>query len=291
MLNQLKLFLVRSFWSARFREGGIRTWMSEPVVRQHINRAISGSEHVWPLEWFRAWLGGRVLGHGLSLGCGDGALERDVRRKEICRTVVGIDLSEEALDRAKLLAREEELGGIEYRPADFNQLDFRGERFDILFFHQALHHVANLESCLDACQEALTDQGLVYCDEYVGPSRAEWSRGLMAEAEAVYQSLPRSIRRQRRLGLPVDWRDPSEAIRSSEILAMISERFEIVEKRDYGGNLLALIYPHLDLSRVDEAQREDVLTQLIHSEQQLLSTGLPSYCVVVVGRPLPRSSL
>jgi len=283
MLARLKRFVVDHFWSARFREGGIRTWMSEPLVRRAINRRITGSEDLWPLEWFRDELGGRVFERGVSLGCGDGALERDLRRKEICRTLVGIDLSEEALGRARNLAEEEGIDGIEYRRADFNHLDLGARGFDILFFHQALHHVENLEGCLSVCRAALSENGSIYLDEYVGPSRHEWSRDLLSEAEAIYDGLPSRVRRRRRLELPIDWRDPSEAVRSSEILVEVSERFEIIERRPYGGNLLAVIYPHLDLEALAQDEREEVLQELIDAEDDLLARGAASHCMVAVG--------
>ena len=39
--------------------------------------------------------------------------------------------------------------------------------------------------------------------------------------------------------------DPTEAIASSEILPATERRFQLLERRDYGGNLLAILYPNL----------------------------------------------
>ncbi|NJL27082.1 MAG: class I SAM-dependent methyltransferase [Thermoanaerobaculia bacterium] len=287
----MKRALVKHFWSAKFRDGGVATWMHEPALRRYINASVTGSENQWPLEWFKEWLGARTFERGLSLGCGTGSLERDIRRKKICRSVVGLDLSAEALRQAEMQAREEGLDGIGYRTADFNQLDLGSEKFDIIFFHQALHHVENLEGCLDTCRSALLPGGLIYLDEYVGPSRREWSRELMCEADAVYASLPAKLRRHRRMGLPVDWRDPSEAVRSSEILEQVGLRFQILEQRGYGSNLLALIYPNLELRDLSASEKEDVLLSLVEAERGLLARGIPSHCTVLVGSAMALPSM
>jgi 2-polyprenyl-3-methyl-5-hydroxy-6-metoxy-1,4-benzoquinol methylase len=71
--------------------------MHGPLVRCYINQSVSGDPNVWPMEWLRQFLGAHTFDEGLSLGCGDGALERDIRRKNICRDVLGIDASSEAL--------------------------------------------------------------------------------------------------------------------------------------------------------------------------------------------------
>ena len=88
------------FWSEAFEAGGIPTWLAEPDIRRYVNGLISGSGDVWPMDWFRG-LYGDDFRHGLSVGCGDGALERDVLSKGICRTMLAVDLSRTALELAE----------------------------------------------------------------------------------------------------------------------------------------------------------------------------------------------
>ena len=82
------------------------------------------------------------------------------------RRILGVDLLEEALERARGLAREAGMAGIDYRRADMNRLQIspagcqealqlEENAFDIVFFHQSLHHVENLEGCLAAVRRAL----------------------------------------------------------------------------------------------------------------------------------------
>ncbi len=274
------------FWTDAFAHGGITTWMSESVCREYINECVTGSPHEWPMEWFSRVYGARSFARGLSLGCGDGALERDVRRKGICDHIVGIDLSQGALDIASARAAEEGLDGIEYLRGDFNALELPLGFYDIVFFHQAMHHVENLESCTEAVFRALKPGGVFYFDEYVGPSRLEWSHQLLEEANRALLGVPEMARRGDRLDLPIVHDDPSEAIRSSEIVPVVQRWFAITERRDYGGNLLSLVHPWVDWSLLDGSSRAEVLRTLVDDEQRLLAAGAGSFYTVIVARPI-----
>lgn len=287
LLTNLRSRLGARFWGRRLAEGGLRTWMQEEVVRHHINRRVTGSEGLWPIEWYGRYLGPRRFGNALSLGCGDGALERDLLSKRICASITALDLSERALDRARSLAADAGLSGITYARADLNSLVLPPAAFDAAFFHQSLHHVEDLDACLRAVASALRPEGLMYLDEYIGPSRHQWSRQLLKEAEELFARLPRAVRRSRRLRLPVDWRDPTEAVNSSGIVAAVSRHFTILERRDYGGNYLSVIYPHLRLERLTPAERDEILLELIRAEERDLAAGGASFHAVLVAAPAP----
>ena len=262
--------------------------MHEAVVRRYINESISGSSDCWPIDWLQSRFPSRFSG-ALSLGCGDGPLERDLIAKGMCSTILGIDISSGALELARAKAAAVGLIGIEYRQGDLNALDLSGKKFDAAFFHQSLHHVDNLDGCLSATASALHPGGLLYLDEYVGPSRKEWTPSLLAEASRLFLSLPASVRRRRNLEAPIDRRDPTEAVRSSEILTAVERYFHIQERRDYGGNFLAVIHPHLRLDELKPAERDEVLLSIIEAEQEHLRSGAASYYTVLIAAPLSHS--
>ena len=283
MIQKLRSLMVQARWRTYFRRGGDYTWLHEPRVRRHVNACITGSEDRWPMDWFRDRHAAGFT-DGVSLGCGDGVFERDVARKGICTRILALDLLQEALDRARESTRKAELDGIEYRRADLNRVELEADAFDIAFFHQSLHHVEALESCVAEVAKSLRPGGMIYLDEYIGPSRTEWKPELIAPAERLYQELPVSLRRSRRLGFPIDRRDPSEAIRSSQIVAVLERHFEVVERRDYGGNLLSVIHPHLRHDRLSTPGGERAVADLIEAETLLLASGEPSYYAVIVAR-------
>lgn len=259
--------------------------MHEEVVRRYINESVTGSPNVWPTEWLQT-LVRSPFRSAVSIGCGEGALERDLLSKGLCTSILGIDLSTEALRLAEAKARAQDLSGVRYEQGDMNALELPAATFDAAFFHQALHHAENLDSCLAVTASALLPGALVYIDEYVGPSRGEWSFALIEAASDLFAQLPSSVRRSRRLKLPVDWRDPTEAVRSSEILDAVSRHFNVLERHDYGGNFLAVIYPHLRLEHLTAAERAALLQSLIEAEQAHLAAGNSSYYTVMLAEPI-----
>jgi SAM-dependent methyltransferase len=261
--------------------------MHEAVVRRYINESVSGSPDCWPIDWLHSLLQPRRFSAALSLGCGDGPLERDLAIKGMCSSILGIDISLGALELAKAKAAALGLTGVEYRQGDLNALSLAGRRFDAAFFHQSLHHVENLEGCLSATASALSPGALLYLDEYAGPSRKEWTPESIADANRVFLSLPTSVRRRRKVGAPIDRRDPTEAVRSSEILPAVERYFQIEERRDYGGNFLALIHPNLRLDSLRPAERDEVLLSIIEAEKEHLKSGASSYYTVLIASPRP----
>jgi SAM-dependent methyltransferase len=255
--------------------------MHEAAVREYINESVTGSPHVWPTDWLQSRVRSPFQA-AVSLGCGEGALERDLLSKGLCASILGIDLSTEALKLAR--ARAQGLTGVRYEQGDLNALNLARAAFDAAFFHQSLHHVEDLDSCLSVTASALKPGALVYLDEYVGPSRGEWSFDRIAEASRIFERLPASVKRSRRLELPVDWRDPTEAVRSSEILAAVSRHFQVIERHDYGGNFLTVIHPHLRLEPLLPAERDALLRSLIDAERAHLAAGNPSYYTVLLAK-------
>lgn len=282
MIERLRLARTARFWGRVAAGDRLVTWLCEPAVRRYVNACVTGDPNVWPIDGLASRLG--HPGHAISLGCGDGMLDRQLRERGICDSLEGVDISSKSLQVARLRAEEQGLTGMEYALGDLNRLALEPGSCDLAVFQQSLHHVADLEGCLGEVRKALRARGLVYLDEYVGPSRSEWSRCLLRKADEIFQALPRSIRRRRRLQLPVDRGDPSEAIRSSEIVREISARFEVELRRDYGGTFLSVIFPHLDLDALAASQREEVLELLIEAERRAVSEGAPAYYTVIMAR-------
>ena len=281
----VRRFLVARRWVRALAGDPMQVWIAEPVVRREVNRRVTGCPDTWPLEWLAREVVAEPLQRAVSLGCGEGSLERDLRRKGLCRRVLGLDLAESLLELARRRAAAEGLGGITYQRADLDRLVLPRQVFQGAFAHHALHHVERLEHCLDQVAAALVPGGILYLDEYVGPSRGDWRRASLADAQGVYDRLPPALRRRRRLPLPVDRRDPSEAVRSADILPLVRRRFTIRQLRPYGGILLSVIYPHLQLESQAEEERTALLLHLLAEEERLLATGSPSHCAVLVATP------
>jgi SAM-dependent methyltransferase len=165
-------------------------WMAHPLCRRAINRRVSGSEHEWPLDWFRRITMPKVFARGLSWGCGLGAFERAAVRSGLVKEIEAFDVSAASLGDARNEAIREGISGIHYGIGDFNDPRLSPRRYDIVFFHASLHHVAALERLFRRLVLALKPGAAIYVDEYVGPSRFHWSPLKLKLAQAVLGMMP-----------------------------------------------------------------------------------------------------
>jgi SAM-dependent methyltransferase len=269
---------TEKFWDQEVVDPILTSWMENAAVREYINRSISRSdEPLWPMDWFLRWLKGRRFKRALSIGCGTGALERDLISKNIVERIDAFDGSTNSLRIAQQEAAKAGMTNrIRYYAGDFNEPVLPRSVYDAVFIHQAAHHVAKLEKLYRAILQTLTDDGLLYLDEYIGPSRFYWSDVTIARHRQIYAGLEK--KRGEVLILPVHPYDPSEAFRSDEILPQLVVGFDIEEMRGYGGNLLSVLYPSADLSPAE-------IERLIVEEKRIIGAGETPYYAIVVARP------
>jgi len=163
-----------------------------------------------------------------------------------------------------------------------------------VFFHASLHHFDRLSELLGLVRRALRPDGLLYLDEYVGPSMHEWGPRLLLLPNLLYYLLPKSLRRPRLVRTPINREDPTEAVCAGEILDAVSEHFRVLDRRDYGGDLLALMYPNFRRpGQGPEAPTREVLEDavrfLLDCEELLARypaiTRSRPYHTVLVGTP------
>ncbi len=270
------------FWDREVVTPTHTSWMEHPLVREYIVRSIARSEEgEWPVDWFMRWLGSRRFARALSIGCGKGPFERDVVRKNLVDRIDAFDGSTNSLRIAQETAKAEGMSSrIRYFAADFNEPFLPRSTYDVVFIHQALHHVAKLEKLLRHVMLALKPHGLLYLDEYIGPSRSDWNDELVAPHRAVFENVPQHARRTTTLAIPIQSDDPSEAFRSAEILPQLHIGFDVREFRGYGGNLLSVLYPAVDFEKA-----RDALQSIIAEEQRRLASGEMPYYAVIVATP------
>ena len=270
-----------SFWDRQAIHSTHHNWLADPEVRNYVNRLIGGGEPVWPLDWFQRRYP-RRFPVALSVGCGTGALERDIIRRGISERVDAFDMSEVSLSAAREAAASAGMSDrIAYRKDDFDRVALPRGYYDIVFFHQALHHVSRLERLLRHVRRSLKPDGLLYLDEYVGPSRTYWDERTVAWYRALFRLIPEHVRYQQELLVPVQWDDWTEALRSGEILSRLHIGFRIDAFAGYGGNLLGILFPQMIPGKVPES----LVTRLIEAEKALLASGAPHFHAIMVAKP------
>lgn len=178
---------------------------------------------------------------GLSLGCGSGRAERGFLKQRICEQFTGIDVAAEAIEEARTTAAAEDLP-IRYLCQDLNTLDLGEQKFDLVVCQTILHHVLNLEHVLDTIHDALTTDGVFYVHDYIGETQFQFLDSRLHWYNAALQALPEALRTNLlRKQIPTEIRRPEpgklaspfEAIRSGEILGLLMERFDVVERHEH----------------------------------------------------------
>ena len=93
--------------------------------------------------------------HVLDIGCGTGRSTRDAALSAAPGRVVGLDVSEQSLERARQLSAAEQLDNVTYVHGDAQTLPFGGRhydvaisRFGVMFFSDPVAAFANIASAL-----------------------------------------------------------------------------------------------------------------------------------------------
>jgi len=273
---------ARQFWDREVQAPTHVSWMENLQVRLYINNLIGSGVRMWPMEWLEARLGGRRFRRALSIGCGAGALERELIARGIAARVDAFDTSLASLCEARKAADRPGIRDrIGYFAFDFNEPVFPRHTYDLVCAHQALHHVGKIEKLYRAVMRALVPRGVFYLEEYVGPSRNNWSTEKLTAQRGAYSRIPRHLRKGNEIPYPIQEDDPSEALRSDEILPLLRTGFRIVARADYGGNFLALVFPLIDWA----VTPDDFVAELIERERAMLQAGAPSYYTILLTRP------
>jgi len=92
-----------------------------------------------------------------DIGCGEGYLTIEAARW--ARHVVGIDRSDEVLERAKALAVRRRVTNVEWKKGDLARLPLRDASVDVALLSQALHHAPDPERALAEAVRVLRPGG------------------------------------------------------------------------------------------------------------------------------------
>lgn len=116
-----------------------------------------------PGRSWAAWA--RALGHLLppldvvDVGCGEGYLTLETARW--ARSVLGVDRSDEVLERARGLAARRKVTNVQWKKGDLAHLPLRDGSVDVALFSQTLHHARHPEEALAEAARVLRPDGRI----------------------------------------------------------------------------------------------------------------------------------
>lgn len=229
--------------------------------------------------------------NALELACGRGDFSIRLVREGIARNVDAYDISDTAVDAARRNALNAGIESLQFHTADVNKIELEEDKYDLVCFSQSLHHIEELEHVFEQIAKALKKDGLLFVNDYVGPSRMQWTDKQMALMNEILEILPKSYRKllSGDMGYRGEYKkevhrtpveiylkvDPSEGVRSAEILPVAKRYFKIIDERPLAGTI------HYELLRgivhnfdVNSEKDTALLKMILLLEKELISNGV-----------------
>jgi SAM-dependent methyltransferase len=221
----------------------------------------------------------------LVIGCGSGWLERALAGRGRFRSIVACDFAADTVARARQTAEEAGVTGIEYRVLDLENEGLPAGPFDAVFANDVLHHIAGLEPLYTRIHAALAPEGRLIFNEYVGPNRFQYSDERMELVNRYLRVLPDRLRWDPITGRRL-WRrvradvnqlvldDPTEAVRSEEVMPLARRFFRTEKEYLYGGGLLnPLLFGIVTNFRAGDPWDDMLVSRLCAAEERLTEAG------------------
>jgi SAM-dependent methyltransferase len=274
-------------------------WWEIEAVRRRWAYLISGDPDVdFPQYAVERYLGDRTDLKAISLGCGHGGRELRWAELGVFARIDAYDISPKSIAAARQAARERGLEHVvQFEVADVADIGIAASSYDVALGLHSLHHFKPVADILALLSDALRPDGYLFVDDFVGPTRFQWTERQRQAAEGLLRSLPERYRRVPGIGVrgkvvrpsvaSMVLSDPSEAIEADLILPALRGRFDVVEERPFGGSVLQLTLTDISQNFLDGGEEtKRLLEWLFEAEDRLLAEGEVGHdFVALVARP------
>ena len=222
--------------------------------------------------------------HGLTLGCGAGRCERDLISRGICRSFHGIDISGDAVAKARQIAEEQSLP-LTYEIADLNFVKLPEKAFDLVVAQTCLHHILFLEHVADQIWRSLKDDGYLWIHDFVGETQFQYDDKRLAIINQILAVLPEKLRKNimtdrttTEIKRPEPGRlgSPFESIRSAEIVPVFQRWFTIEWKLEFDAFLRLVLPPGTRVAYLENENTKAVFELLMLLDQLCIKENIVS---------------
>lgn len=265
-------------------------WNDLAVVREEINRRVSGDPDRYWFHRFADLVDGRVFERALILNCGNGNVERGLFDNGLIRSCVGIDYSDDLLGQARV----DNAGyAAEYHQMDVNTAAFPPGDFDLVVNFAAAHHIARIDRVFRALCERLPEDGWFVSYDYVGDHRNQYRYEIWDAAHRLNRTLPPHARQDLRYPhLPTMLAtDPTEAIHSELIRPTFARYFTEAEHRAVGGALGYLLLTHNERIFAAEPDERDHWAQVVMEADAAFTAAHPKWSLFAYFAGQPKKAV
>lgn len=232
----------------------------------------------------------------ISIGCGAGAKELQLINTGLVKHFDLYEISPTRVDQGKRLAHQQ---AVSDRVSFFteNAFDKKLGSYELVYWNNALHHMLDVEAAIAWSREHLVPGGWFVMDDFVGPSRFQWSDENLSHATRVRsllpdrflynpadlsQKLPIEIRRPTVESMIKD--DPTEAADSDRIVSSVKKMFPNAVVIPTGGALYNLALNDV-IAHFDESSEDlSLLQSILMSDELLAHAGMTHYATAFAQR-------
>jgi SAM-dependent methyltransferase len=282
-------------WS-RPPPSGRGRWWQHPAIVRHVNRTICGKAVAGTaggdVELLRQRFPGRRLESAISVGCGHGAKEMTLLAADVVGRFDLFEIAEARIEKGRDLAARRGLAErIEWHHRVVDFADAAGP-YDLVYWNNALHHMLDVDAAVAWSRRSLRPGGVLYVNDFVGPTRMQWPDAMIDIASGVRAALPERLLQRpdgRRISTRIvrpdpkrlSAKDPTESADSAAILGAIRRHFADAHIKLTGG----VVY-HLALNDVlaNMADDDELLEPLLALDDACTQLGLTHYAVAVAER-------
>lgn len=262
-----------------------------PEVTKRWNRLVTGNENTRYEEYLtEKYFKNKENIKILALGTG--VCSHEIRLAEMnpnCE-IECYDFSDELLKKAKVISDEKGLQNISYFAENILQHDFKDKKYDVVFFHASLHHFDRIPEFFDEVViKNLKPKGLLIINEFVGATRLQYSKMQLEYINKAISIIPKEYRKIFKTNiyknkyygsgiLRMIIADPSECVDSASIIPAIHQKFEILEEKFYGNNILQSALKDIAHHFVElNKEKKEVLQKVFALEDELLEKHPSDY--------------
>jgi SAM-dependent methyltransferase len=252
----------------------------------------------YSIDMIRSHFGGRPV-NAAFVGCDElNRTEVKLWNTGIFSNIVVMDIAAGLLDRQREKARQEQISGIEYRAVDCNLLVAEPGAWDVVFAMGTIHHIKELEHFFAQLKASMRPGGLLFMREFTGPDYLQYTDLQLKLVNSLLAAIPEEYRRypdgsgiketEGRIDLNVIMQmDPTESVRSSQILRILQQHFKIRHHHKTGGTLLMPLLSGIAGNFERDEKGRGILKACIGVEKELMKAEMiPSDFVYIIAEPI-----
>lgn len=257
-------------------------WWIIPSVKKRWNFLITGDED---LE-YEPYISSKYFENQpikmLSIGSGVCSHELEFARLNPNCQITCIDFSEKLLQLAEKKSMDENLKNINFLAKDIRTYQLPKNHYDVVLFHSSLHHFDNIKDFLERIKNTLSVGGKLIIHEYVGPNRIQYGKQQLKAINECLKLIDRPFRKMFRTNIYKDkyfgsgflrmyMSDPSECVDSERIIPDIHSKFNVIEEKNFGGNILMPVLKDISHHFVElDDRKKEILQNIFDFEDNYL---------------------